>query len=137
MLNSRHGRENFLGRARAVSNDGGVTFGPISYDPILIGPVCEGSITTFNNVTYFSNPATNITQSQSNLGSLTGRFNISVRRSANNAETWEGKYLIDRGQGFGYTNLVNGPIQQYPGKGGILWEAWNGSIKFAHFPLDF
>jgi hypothetical protein len=41
LLNMRHDHEE-RGRAIAISDDGGETFGSIHFDPVLIGPSCEG-----------------------------------------------------------------------------------------------
>ena len=151
----RHQTEPTRGRAVSISDDGGETFGPITYDNALIGPICEGSIVTHpgasgangangaggasGGVTYFSNPA-----------SPTSRINITIRRSVDNAQSWgSSSFLVDAGSGFGYTSLVSEPLQRCTGtrctavdsdkdgKGGILWEAWNGTIMFAPFPLTF
>jgi sialidase-1 len=53
LLNMRHGNSKNVGRAVAVSNDGGSTFGPIHFDAALISPVCQASIVTFAGATYF------------------------------------------------------------------------------------
>ena len=41
LLNMRHRDAPTKGRARALSNDGGETFGPITYDSTLVSPVCQ------------------------------------------------------------------------------------------------
>ena len=115
-----------LGRAIALSNDGGLSFGPVQYDRALISPVCQASITTFGNVTYFSNPA-----------STSSRSRTTIRRSTDDAQTWGSSLLIEPGTSAGYSCLVEGELQGLPGKGGILYEAPGNAIKFAHFPLEF
>ncbi|EGD83596.1 hypothetical protein PTSG_04204 [Salpingoeca rosetta] len=45
-------------RGVAISDDGGTTFGPVSFAPQLISPVCQATILTGNdNKVYFVNPA--------------------------------------------------------------------------------
>ena len=90
LLNMRHTSSKTTGRAVAVSNDDGLTFGPISYDAALISPVCQASIVTFSGATYFSNPA-----------STTGRDHTSIRRSVDNAQTWSNPLLVEPGASAG------------------------------------
>ena len=90
LLNMRHRDSKTNGRAIAVSNDAGLTFGPISYDRTLISPVCQASIVTFGGVTYFSNPA-----------SSTGRDHITIRSSVDNAKTWPSALLVEPGASAG------------------------------------
>ena len=116
------------GRAIAVSNDGGVTFGPVQYDPTLISPVCQGSIVSFGGKTYFSNPA-----------DTKARDHTTIRRSSDNAQTWEASLLIQEGSSAGYTCLVKGELDaEGSGVGGILYESTaTGSIAFKRFDLNF
>ena len=129
MLNMRHGRNaNMVGRGVAVSNDGGDTFGPISFDSRLETPVCQGSIVSFDGATYFSNPASN-----------SGRNHLTIKMSTDNTKTWAKSLLIETGNSAGYSCLVKGAIKE-DGKtpstdGGLLYEAVGGTIKFARFPL--
>ena len=51
LVNMRHTASPAKGRAISRSTDGGMTWSPISYDPALISPVCQGSIVSFNNAT--------------------------------------------------------------------------------------
>ena len=140
MFNARHENETTLGRAVAISqnaDDGGLSWSALHHDPVLVGPVCEGSIVSFNGTVYFSNPSTH------GPANLDGRHNITIRRSVDNAASWTSSLLVDDHRGgdvgaFGYTSLVDAPLIRSPtGRGGILWEAWNGSIKFARFDLGF
>ena len=130
LLNMRHRQSPVKGRAVALSNDGGETFGPISYDATLISPVCQASIVSFGGVTYFSNPA-----------STSGRNHITIRRSTDSAATWSSSLLVEAGASAGYSCLIKGALPARadggPGdEGGILYEASTG-IAFARFPLSF
>ena len=126
LANMRHRESSKLGRAISISNDNGESFGPISYDSRLISPVCQASIVTFSNVTYFSNPA-----------SKTSRSDLTIRKSTDSTATWDTQtYLIDEGPSFGYTCLVTGELVHVPGHGGVLYEAAGSTINFQAFPLD-
>jgi len=123
MLNMRHKAAKTLGRGVAFSNDGGSTFGPITFEKELISPVCQGSTVTFGGSTYFSNPA-----------STSGRNHCTVRKSADGVN-WPSKFLIEAGASAGYSALVGGPVGGTT-HGGILFESTaGGSISFALFPL--
>jgi sialidase-1 len=118
------------GRGVAVSNDGGDTFGPISFDSRLKTPICEGSIVSFGGATYFSNPA-----------STSGRNQLTIRKSTDNTATWAKSLLVEEGNSAGYSCLVQGAIRGGDGKasstdGGLLYEAVGGTIKFVRFPLS-
>lgn len=130
LLNMRHSHTiHAPGRGVAVSNDGGDTFGPISFDARLKTPVCQGSIVSFGGATYFSNPASN-----------SGRNHLTIKKSTDNTATWAKSLLVEAGNSAGYSCLVKGAIQGGHGKastdGGILYEAVGGTIKFVRFPLS-
>jgi Neuraminidase (sialidase) len=55
-MRNNHADANCSCRAVSVSQDGGVTWGPISYDDSLPEPVCQASIIRSDDVYYFSNP---------------------------------------------------------------------------------
>ena len=127
LLNMRHQASKTKGRAYAISTDAGETFGPIQYDQELISPVCQASIVTIGNSTFFSNPA-----------STSGRKMTTVRRSTDDAKTWPRSLLIEPGSSAGYSCLVDGVIKDgTQDHGGILYEAPGMAIKFTTFPLDF
>ena len=128
MLNMRHQRESTLGRGVSISRDGGDTFGEVAYDRTLIGPVCQASIVSFNGATYFSNPA-----------DAHGRDKITIRRSQDNAVTWESSLLVHGGKTFGYSCLVKGALLKRGGgqSGGILFESAKETVAFAEFSLGF
>ena len=130
LLNMRHRHLSPMrGRAVAVSDDGGATFGPISYDGTLISPVCQASIVSFGGATYFSNPASTSSRSQ-----------LTIRKSLDDAASWSGSLLVQAAASAGYSCLVKGELPRRPTEsepmGGILFEADGGSIRFARFPLS-
>ena len=112
----------------SISRDGGDTFGEVTYDRTLIGPVCQASIVSFNGATYFSNPA-----------DAHGRDKITIRRSQDNAVTWESSLLVHGGKTFGYSCLVKGALLKRGGgqSGGILFESAKETVAFAEFSLGF
>ena len=118
-----------LGRGVAVSNDGGDTFGPISFDARLAAPICQGSLVSFGDATYFSNPASN-----------SSRSHLTIRKSTDNTLTWAKSLLVQAESSAGYSCLVKGAIAEGGGKagtdGGLLYESTGGTIKFVRFPLS-
>ena len=125
LLNMRHKQSPSRGRAVAVSHDGGMTFGPLTYDPALVSPVCQASIVSFGNATYFSNPA-----------STSGRDHLSIRKSTDSAASWTSQLLVQAAASAGYSCLVKGALRGHADSGGLLYEAADGTIKFARFPLS-
>lgn len=125
LLNMRHRQSPSLGRAVAVSRDGGATFGPLSYDAALVSPVCQASVVSFDNATYFSNPASN-----------TSRRHLSIRKSTDSAGSWSSQLLVEAGASGGYSCLVKGALRGHADSGGLLYEAADKTIKFARFPLS-
>lgn len=124
LLNMRHRDEPTKGRAVARSSDGGSTWGNITFDSSLIGPVCQGSLAAFDGSVYFSNPA-----------SPSSRSHLTVRRSDDGGFTWLSKLEIQEGASAGYSSLVQGSVGDAD-HGGILYESTSpGSIDFATFPL--
>merc|ERR1740139_944046 len=112
LLNMRHRQSPSLGRAVAVSRDGGATFGPLSYDAALVSPVCQASVVSFDNATYFSNPASN-----------TSRRHLSIRKSTDSAGSWSSQLLVEAGASGGYSCLVKGALRGHADSGGLLYEA--------------
>eukprot|EP00965_Chrysotila_dentata_P185499 6124140-Pleurochrysis_carterae.AAC.4 len=94
LINMRHEREAKLGRGVAVSNDGGLTFGPVHFEEMLPGPVCQASIVTIGGATYFSNPATN-----------ESRGNLTIRMSTDDCRTWPSALLVSTRASAGYSCL--------------------------------
>jgi len=133
MLNMRNNHANPCKcRAVAISNDGGLTFGPIHYDPVLISPVCQASIVRIGDAIHFSNPA-----------STSARVDITIKKSLDNGMTWKSSFLIWSERGPGYSNLVEGGlgVDTNVKFGGILFERQNelghDTVSFAAYPLDF
>ena len=126
LLNMRHRTSPSLGRGIAISHDNGMTWSSISYDKTLISPVCQASIVSFNNATYFSNPA-----------DPKGRDHITIRKSVDNAVTWKASLVVHEGSTFGYSCLVKGELSKGElNQGGILFESANQTIAFARFNLS-
>eukprot|EP00965_Chrysotila_dentata_P235885 6201009-Pleurochrysis_carterae.AAC.2 len=131
LINMRHEKERELGRAFAVSDDDGNTFGAIQFDSALHGPVCQASMVSFGGATYFSNPSGRV------------RDHLLIRKSVDNARTWPDEVLVTTLPSFGYSCLVQAALLKgynFPGEmarseGGILFEAPGSVIQFARFPL--
>lgn len=130
-------------RAVSFSHDGGATWSPVVYDPVLISPVCEASLVGMNSRLYFSNPA-----------STTARANLTIRRTLPDSTAWEetSLLLVEGDLWGGYSALVPSElvpaVAGSPGLGGILYERVNASrpasapynqdvITFQTFPLTF
>jgi sialidase-1 len=100
-------------RAMAISNDGGSSFGPITYDAALISPVCQASVLSDgdgdNHAVFFANPA-----------SIDGRYNGVVRRSADGLH-WDAQLSVSgpAPARFAYSCLTKMPGGK---KIGLLWE---------------
>ena len=120
----RHRAAPAKGRAVALSDDGGATFGAIVYDAQLPSPVCQASIirSAQNGEVYFANPAT-----------TSGRTHGKVRRSPTGLPgSWTGSLDVTEGK-FGYSCLTDVPQQ---GMLGLLWEQ-SPNIVFSLLPLEF
>ena len=124
-------------RALSSSVDGGATWSvPVTFDPVLISPVCEASFVRIDDWLYFSNPATTTT-----------RYDLTLRRAPANVTAatlppkWlDGVVLVDGGDMWGgYSAIVPQPVA--PGVGGLLYEAGavvtSSVIGFVTFPLLF
>ena len=74
---------------------------------------------------------------------------LTIRKSSDNAATWSEALLVEVSNSAGYSCLVDGKLddgmkaddddRRAAGGdcGGILFEATDGTIKFARFPLTF
>lgn len=127
MMSMRHRAAKSKGRAFSVSKDRGLTWSPITYDPRILSPVCQGSVMSFDNVLYFSNPH-----------SSTTRESIAVQCSLDQGKTWSNIKLVTSARTWGYSCLVNGKLMKGPGEGlgGIIFESSGGKISFADFGVD-
>ena len=139
LLNARTDHANASCDCRAVtrSNDGGTTWQlPVQFDPVLIEPVCQGSLVVIGPLSdspsgsvFFANPA-----------SRTARVDLTVRRSDDGGNTWPHSLLLAPGNddGLGYSCLAAGaPLITAEGieSGAILFEAPGGTIAFTTFPV--
>ena len=87
MLNMRNYRQGGdFQRGVCISDDGGETFKDLRHDPVLIEPICQGSILFAGGALYFSNPA-----------SESKRMALTVRKSDDDGKTWKASKLICAG----------------------------------------
>lgn len=94
MLNMRnYDREN-KNRKISISKDGGITWSDLHDDPILIEPICQGSLLSNKKVLYFSNPA-----------SKDSRENMTLRMSNDDGKSWSKSKVINKGPS-AYSDLV-------------------------------
>eukprot|EP00038_Savillea_parva_P011514 m.198036 g.198036 ORF g.198036 m.198036 type:complete len:464 (-) comp20324_c0_seq1:39-1430(-) len=132
MANMRTNHLNSTCKCRAVarSHDGGATWGPVGFDPVLTSPVCMGSILRSGNEVFFANPA-----------STTSRANGTLRRS-NDGDTWMSSTVVWPGA-YAYSCLTEMPQRQTVG---VLWETDGPQCKigsascrtvFSVFPTTF
>ena len=124
IANMRHRAAPARGRAVALSEDGGASFGSIVYDAQLPSPVCQASIirSAQNGEIYFANPATS-----------SGRTHGKVRRSPTGLPgSWTSSLDVTEGK-FAYSCLTDVPQQ---GMLGLLWEQ-SPNIVFSLLPLEF
>jgi len=136
LLLMRHQSEPWEGKAAAISDDDGATWGNSrlpwlrnSSSGGLPSPNCQSSITSFGGVVYYS--GSNSSNHQ--------RKRLVVRRSYDSAVSWDGGLLIDAGLS-AYSCLVDGPLMKATdcsaaGCGGVLYEGGAGLLTFVRFPL--
>jgi len=126
MLNSR---DSANGHARkvAISDDGGVSYGPVVRDAQLPDPTNNASLTRlYPDAAKGSAHARKLLFINANNGANDERINGSVRLSCDDGETWPGLRTLESGT-FAYasaTALDHGQI-------GVLWEA--GYVNTIHF----
>lgn len=84
MLNMRsyHGKNQ---RAVSLSQDGGITWGPLTLDSRLIEPVCQASLIAYKGTLYFLNPAS------------TRREKMTIRSSRDEGKTWSTGHVLHQG----------------------------------------
>jgi sialidase-1 len=134
LLNMRKKDNEFDEKERAIaySNDGGISWGPVSTEPQLIGPICEGSILRLStekdgkrNRILFSNPH-----------SRTKRENVTVKLSYDECKTWPIAKRLFTGKSV-YSDLA------FAADGMILClyerglEDYYDEIKLARFNLEW
>eukprot|EP00928_Gymnodinium_smaydae_P025124 TRINITY_DN20112_c2_g3_i1.p1 TRINITY_DN20112_c2_g3~~TRINITY_DN20112_c2_g3_i1.p1 ORF type:complete len:669 (+),score=51.54 TRINITY_DN20112_c2_g3_i1:59-2065(+) len=122
VLNMRHLEESVYGRGYSISYDDGHSWGEVRKDQPLVGPVCQGSLASFDGVVYFSNPF-----------SSSARHDIAVHCSVDNGRTWKKVVPIDVRSTAGYTSMVQARLAHYDDPMlGILFESHSGgSISFS------
>jgi acyl-homoserine-lactone acylase len=140
-------------RGYARSTDGGATFGALGFDPALISPVCQASLSTAGGALLFANPA------NGGDGFASDRSQGTIKKSEDGGKTWSaslyvtplGVSAVDGGS-YDYSNLVQEPMHDDPSVGGLMWAhqlpgaACNTNppssqgcyqILFSRFPLNF
>ncbi|MDQ1913592.1 exo-alpha-sialidase [Paenibacillus sp. GD4] len=120
-------------RGISTSPDQGATWSPITYDPVLIDPICEASIVRYkpadnaegNRMLLFANPA-----------DQNRRENMTVRISYDDGQTWTTSKTVYEGHS-AYSSLSVLP----DGKGALLFEGGEftpyDKIMFAVFNMEW
>ena len=118
-------------RSVAISDDGGATWGKLTFDEALIEPICQASFLRHNSDTFresallFSNPASN-----------SGRHHMTVRASRDQGKTWPTSKLLHEGPA-AYSCLTTLPDRSI----GCLYEAGGEhpyeKLVFARFSLPW
>ncbi|NLC98589.1 MAG: exo-alpha-sialidase [Actinomycetales bacterium] len=117
MLNSRSGAAD-LWRSVAVSDDGGVSYGPVAGEPQLADPINNASLTRmFPDAEAGSPDAKKLLFTNANNGANRDRVNGAARVSCDDGATWPGLRTIDTGA-FAYSSATR--IDD--GLFGVLWE---------------
>ena len=113
-------------RAIALSNDGGVTFGPVAHDSALIDPVCNAGITRYlhksRDLLLFTNAASS------------KRENLTLKVSPDQGKTWTTDRILHEGPAAYSTVLA-----LRDGSVAVMYECGETSpyarIRFERFPL--
>jgi len=125
MLNSRIHGISERHRGVSISNDGGETFAKSYYDPMLLEPYCQGSISRVRwadgdkpGVLVFSNPA------------WMWRTHMMVRYSYDDGKTWPTGRMI-----YPWTSAYSDTTVLPDGRVAVLFEKdWWGSVSLAILP---
>jgi hypothetical protein len=139
-------------RGFARSTDGGHSFGPLGFDPALISPVCQASLSSAGGALLFSNPA------NAGDGFAKDRDQGTIKRSTDAGRSWSSSLHVTPlnlsavdGGSFDYSHLLRTPLKDNASEGALLWAhqlpgvACNRNpappgcyhILFSRFPLDF
>lgn len=113
MLNMRNYDRTQKARKVSLSNDGGITWSDIYTDPVLVEPICQGSLLAYHKkkILLFSNPA------DENAG-----IKLTLRISTDQGETWEfSKVLHDGPSAYSDITILKS------GRLGCLYEIGNKS----------
>ncbi|TVZ57522.1 putative secreted protein (Por secretion system target) [Flavobacteriaceae bacterium MAR_2010_105] len=110
------------------TSDLGTTWSPFTFDPVLVDPVCQGSIIRYTstldgydkNRILFSNPA-----------STSGRKDGTLRISYDEGLTWAFSKLYQPGDS-NYSSIAILP----DGKIGVLYEVNHSLLRFKRFSLE-
>lgn len=132
MLNSRDSQRGGY-RKVAISDDGGITYGPVVVDRELPDPTNNASIVrAYPNAREGSDKAKVLLFSNAGSSQHGQRVNGTVRMSFDDGETWPVSKVFQPG-GMAYSTLATLPS----GKVGLLYEpeAGFGGIRFAQFNL--
>lgn len=93
LLNMRNYDRSQPRRRISISQDGGATWGPVRFDPVLVEPICQASLRRYSwpadgkpGILLFSNPA-----------SPTRRENLAVRLSRDEGKTWPQAWTLHIG----------------------------------------
>ena len=106
LLNSRNQRGDVKERLISLSNNGGVSWDTSYFDPVLIDPVCQGSVL---NIGWKKNKAV---LAFSNAATRSKRDSLTVRISVDEGATWRYSLLVDhspagtKGDHTAYSDLV-------------------------------
>jgi sialidase-1 len=133
----RHVSEPWKGKAASISDDGGVTWGPVSFVNTLRSPNCQASLATIGNQSLWYSGASSTSHE---------RVALTLRISEDGGLSWPGKLLVDPGPS-GYSCLVPAPLANGGGCrsaagtlgpcGGVLYEAAKEVLRFVRFPLAY
>ena len=152
-------------RAFAISDNGGQSFGKIQFDPTLVSPVCQATLSTAGGALLFANPASTNTRTHGLIRKsvdrgLTWSRQLEITPYAESVQDGEkvrgGEWVqggeeVVRGKGgewpgrggsYDYSCLVPDAMRDDPSVGGLLWSHLSfGSKKwlvlFTRFPLEF